>query len=100
MDLPVACTLSPEALATRRQGLLADLMRDCRSREALADGLRLSFPASDDVLARITETIAAERRCCQFLRFQVTVEPAGGDVTLELTGPKGTNEFLAALLDA
>ena len=26
-DLPVACTLSPEALVTRRQGLLAELLR-------------------------------------------------------------------------
>ena len=26
-DLPVVCTLDPQALATRREGLLADLVR-------------------------------------------------------------------------
>ena len=32
------------------------------------------------------------------LRFQITVEPDGGPIWLELTGPSGTREFLDALL--
>jgi hypothetical protein len=32
-----------------------------------------------------------------FLRFAITVEPDGGPVCLELTGPRGTREFVAAL---
>ena len=40
-----------------------------------------------------------ERRCCAFLRFELTVEPGGGPVWLELTGPPGTREFLQAELD-
>ena len=100
MELPVACSLSPEALAARREGLLAELLQVATSREGRADGIRLTFPASDDVLTRIASTINAERRCCQFLRFQVTVEPAGGPIALELTGPQGTREFLETLLDA
>jgi len=35
-DLPVACTLSPDALKTRREGLLSDLRgRSSRERRAL-----------------------------------------------------------------
>jgi acetamidase/formamidase len=48
----------------------------------------------------ITRTIDAERRCCRFLRFQLTVEPADGPVLLDLTGPPGTREFVAALFSA
>jgi hypothetical protein len=41
----------------------------------------------------------AERHCCRFLRFTLTVEPDEGQFILELTGPQGTREFVAALLD-
>jgi hypothetical protein len=98
-NLPVACTLGPEALAARRQGLLSDLARRVETHEELPDGYRLSFMASDDTLAVIMKTIQAERQCCRFLRFQITVEPAGGPVLVELTGPPGTREFIAALFE-
>jgi hypothetical protein len=38
--------------------------------------------------------------CCRFLRFTLTVEPDRGPIALELTGPRGTREFLESLLDA
>ena len=41
----------------------------------------------------------AERQCCRFLRFRLTVEPNLGPIVLELSGPPGTEEFLASLLD-
>ena len=96
-DLPVVCTLGPETLKIRRENLLADLLHRVDSHEPLPDGYRLRFAVSGDVLSLITRTIDAERRCCRFLRFQVTVEPADGPVVLELTGPPGTREFVSAL---
>jgi hypothetical protein len=41
--------------------------------------------------------IQAERKCCQFLQFHLTVSAAGGPIALELTGPAGTREFLDAM---
>ena len=99
MTLPVACTLSPETLAARRAGLLPGLARDAESREAIAEGLRLRFTPSAEILQRIASVIDAERQCCRFLRFELTIEPDGGAVWLAMTGPAGTRDFLAALLD-
>jgi len=99
-DLPIACTLSPAALKARREGLLSKLWQAAQSHEELPHGLRLQFAATDDLLAMIARTIDAERQCCRFLHFGVTVEPDGGPITLELSGPSGTREFLSALLDA
>ena len=45
------------------------------------------------------KAVSAERHCCEFLRFQITVEPPGRPVVLDLTGPPGTREFLTALLE-
>ena len=96
-DLPVVCTLGPETLKIRRENLLADLVQKVDSQEPLPVGYRLRFAVSEDVLSLITRTIDAERRCCRFLRFQLTVEPADGPVLLDLTGPPGTRDFVAAL---
>ena len=46
----------------------------------------------------MAEVIDAERRCCRFLRIELTVQPADGPVQLRLTGPAGTREFLRDLL--
>jgi hypothetical protein len=99
-DLPIACTLGPDALAARRAGLLADLVRQAEDHEKLPNGLRFRFVAAGETLALIARTIDAERRCCRFLRFRVTVEPDGGPILLELTGPEGTRDFLTALIES
>lgn len=98
-ELPIVCTLSPDALSARRQGLLSELLQQAAGKELLTDGLRLRFAASGETLSSIAKAIEAERLCCRFLRFTLTVEPDEGQFTLELTGPQGTREFVAALLD-
>lgn len=98
-DLPIVCTLSPEAIRGRRQGLLSDLLRRAEGREESKDGLRLQFSPSADTLTAIVNAVEAERHCCRFLRFGITVEPDGGPVFLDLSGPPGTREFVASLLD-
>jgi hypothetical protein len=76
-ELPIACTLTPEARRTRREGLLIDLVRHAVRREDLSDGLRLEFATSGETLALIARAVEAERHCCRFLRFGMTVEPDG-----------------------
>lgn len=97
--IPIACNLSADALQARRDGLLSDLLRRAGRHELTAEGLRVSFSAESDTLATLVRVVDAERRCCPFLRFVITVEPGGGPVVLELSGPEGTREFIAGLLD-
>ncbi len=47
----LACTLTPDALAARRAGLLSDLLRRTEGREDLPEGLRLRFAPTSDTLA-------------------------------------------------
>jgi hypothetical protein len=98
-ELPIVCTLTPEALRARRQGLLMDVARRAERREDLPDGLRLQFAPSGDTIALIARAVDAERHCCRFLRFGITVEPDGGPVFLDLTGPSGTRDFVNTLLE-
>jgi hypothetical protein len=95
---PITCSLGPSALAARRAGLLGSLVRQSVATLDLPDGRRFTFEGSTATLELITRAIDAERQCCQFLRFTLTVEPALGACVLDLTGPPGTREFLADLL--
>ena len=97
-DLPIACTLTPETIRTLRAGLLPGLLERADARETLPEGYRVRFAATGDILPSIARTVDAERQCCRFLRFLITVEPDGGPITLDITGPNGTREFLDALL--
>jgi hypothetical protein len=98
-EVPIACTLSPDALQTRRDQLLADVFRRAEHHELTDNGLRVRFSPDADTVATVGRVVDAERQCCRFLRFVITVEPDGGPVVLELSGPAGTREFIAGLLD-
>jgi RimJ/RimL family protein N-acetyltransferase len=95
-DVPIACTLTDRELAERRTGLLAELRRHREEIRWLADGAAFRYSATAAVVDLLAEFVRLESRCCPFLRFRLTVEPAGGPVWLELTGGPGTREFLEA----
>lgn len=98
-DLPIACTLGPAALKARREDLLGGLVRGAAERVDISNGYRVRFRSSDDMLTTIASVIAIERQCCRFLTFRVIIEPDDGPIWLEFSGPPGTREFLAGMLD-
>jgi hypothetical protein len=97
-DLPLACTLTPETMRTRRAGLLPGLLERADSRETLPEGYRVRFAATDDILPSIRGPLTPSASAAGFSRFLMTVEPDGGPITLDITGPTGTREFLDALI--
>jgi hypothetical protein len=97
-DFPIACTLDPISLEARRDTLLPGLVREATARSALPDGLRLTFAPTPEMPMAIARVVEAERHCCHFLRFQLTVEPGNGPIVLEVSGPPGTGAFLEQLL--
>ena len=98
-DLPIACTFSEGMLRAERGSLLPGLAERAAILEMTPSGARWRFDANEDVLLAIATTINAERRCCKFLTFALTAEPDGGPITLDITGPAGTRDFLDALLN-
>ena len=97
-ELPISCELTPAELAARREGLLPGLLEKAQERVSLSNGVRCGFAPSGEVLSAAVRTIEAERECCRFLKFVLTVEPGGGQMWLEITGPPGTAEFLNTLM--
>jgi hypothetical protein len=98
-DLPIVCMLPPGELTARATQLLPGVVAAAKARTPIENGFRFEFQASSDVLSSIVRMIDAERQCCPFLRFQLTVEAAGGPVVLDVAGPAGSQEFLLAILE-
>jgi hypothetical protein len=98
-NLPIVCTLTPETMKTRRAHLLLTPFSRAEETKSTRDGSRLRFAASAEALQAIATAIEAERHCCRFLRFELSVEQDEGPFVLTLSGPPGAREFVAALCD-
>jgi hypothetical protein len=46
----------------------------------------------------VREAIVAERDRCPFLTFELTAQPNTGPVSVHVTGPAGTKDFLKTIL--
>jgi hypothetical protein len=90
----------PAELQERRRGLLASVSAARSNVIELADGFRYEFPLKGEVLGEITKLIPLEHQCCPFLTFRLTIEAGADSVSLDLTGPPGTKEFLAETFNA
>ena len=97
--LPIACTLSAAQLAAQRDTLLLGLADHAIERTPLPSGLRLRFPATAERMRQIDAVVRRERVCCPFLEFRVGLPLGGSSLTLDVTGPEGTSNLLALLLE-
>jgi hypothetical protein len=84
-DLPIACTLTSDAM-THRLAFIEKLAQDgLIARESTDVGLRVRLRDTEDVERRARELIAAESSCCSFLTF--SLERVDGELVLEIGGP-------------
>jgi hypothetical protein len=97
-EIPVACCLSDEGLRNREATLLAQFKAAVIESEELDDGYLYRVLGDKKSLALIAELITAERECCPFLKFDLSMEPGVGPVSVRMTGPAGTKEFLKSIL--
>jgi hypothetical protein len=97
--LPIACTLSAEQLTAERDTLLTGLADHAVQRTPLPGGIRLRFPATAERMRQIDTVVRREHECCPFLDFHVGLALGGSSLTLDVTGPEGTDRMLALLLD-
>lgn len=96
--IPVACTLSDPQRREREATLIARFKSGVISVAELRDGYAFQVPGERDWLNLVSELMIAERECCPFLTFQLTAEPKMGRVTVAISGPDGSKEFVKALL--
>ena len=99
-EIPLACDMTAlDAAQRERYRVLARELHDAivGTRE-LETGYILRFKPDTIDFLKLAEFVDLERRCCPFLTFDLKLR-AGGTLSLRLSGPEGTPEFLRAELD-
>ena len=98
-SLPIACNLTSAELQERRRTVLQKLRDAVVEVKELADGYSYSFTSEVNRFTELADMIDLERQCCPFLQFRVTVAVGNGPLTLEITGPEGTKDFLLSTFE-
>jgi len=70
---------------------LYQTLREIRDVE---NGYEFIFPNGKESTTRLAEFISNERLCCPFLEFTLRIASDDEPISLTLTGPEGTQEFL------
>ena len=96
-EAPIACSLSAEALAQRRDTVLQVLIAGQQEIQEMQDGYALRFPSEKIWAARLLSFISSERECCPFFTSALVFEPQMGPIWLQISGPEGTKEMLGDL---
>lgn len=97
--LPIACSLTDSELQQRRTDVLREAKSAMTAVRETENGFIYQFASASDRIGALANLITLEHQCCPFLTFKLTVEPGNQPVSLELSGPEGTKEFLIALFD-
>jgi len=97
-DFAVACCLTDSEFRKREATLLAQFRSAVVATEELPDGYVFHVPGDKKSMGVVWEAIVAERECCPFLTFELTAQPNMGPVSVRVTGPAGTKEFLKTIL--
>lgn len=93
----IACLLSEREQAIRGEEIAANLFTHVVATEELADGYGFRFDDPDAHLTEVMAFVAAERRCCPFLTFEVAFTPHDGPLWLRLRGSAAIKAFVAEM---
>ena len=94
-DEVIGCLLSERDYAMRSEELANGLFATVDEVVELEDGHAYRFAGGDSLLESLLEFIAAERRCCPFLSFEIAFEPHGGPLWLRMRGSPRVKAFIA-----
>lgn len=90
----MSCTLTDVALRERKAHLLDTVQQKVLEKIELENGYAYRFESGGQILEQLMELIRAERACCSFLIFTLSVSGPTDDLWLNLTGAEGVKSFI------
>ncbi|HSL28329.1 MAG TPA: hypothetical protein VK900_03935 [Anaerolineales bacterium] len=96
MNASLVCNMEVFTPAERKAHILTTtrLMESVQSGQERENGYEFLFPNETELIAAIAEFISKEQLCCPFLEFTLYIPPQPELISLSLSGPSGTQEFL------
>lgn len=92
---PLVCNMNVFTPAERENHIqnTLQLYQTVQEIREAPNGFEFTFPNTTEIV-KLAEFISNERLCCPFLEFTLRIEPNEKPISLLLTGPEGTQEFL------
>nr|WP_321232769.1 hypothetical protein [uncultured Psychroserpens sp.] len=90
----LSCKLTTPELQRRKETLLKKLREQILIKKELENGYAYKFEGTDSILDQLSEFIKTERACCDFFIFGLSISGDKSEIWLELTGPKGSKDFI------
>ena len=84
---PIACSLTTGELRNREAALLALFRSAVLEIKELQHGFAFRLPGDGKSVGLLAELIVAERECCPFLKFEISVLPKMGPVIVQVVVP-------------
>ena len=99
-NTPIVCNMDVFTPAERENHIqtTTQLFQHVQTIHEVENGFEFMFPNFDaaENITQLAEFLYNERRCCPFLEFTLRIAPNDSPISLLLTGPEGTQEFLMA----
>jgi hypothetical protein len=97
-DIPIVCDMNVFTPVERENHIrtTTQLFQTVQGIREVENGYEFIFPGPNGLesITQFAEFIFNERRCCPFLEFTLKISPKDKPISLLLTGPEGTQEFL------
>jgi hypothetical protein len=97
-EIPLTCNMDVFNREQREDHIrvTTELVKAMQNIREIQNGYEFVFPNESQYITGIAEFIANERLCCPFLEFGLNVKSNDPSISLSLSGPVGTQEFLRA----
>ena len=97
-NTPLICDMNVFTPVEREHHIQStlELYQTVQSIHEVTNGIEFIFPNGAESITKLAEFISNERLCCPFLEFTLRITPNDEPISLTLTGPAGTQEFLRA----
>jgi len=69
----LTCKLSSPELRKRKETVIKSLKSQVLEKNELINGYAYKFPAKDEIVDELAEFIKAERTCCDFFIFNLSI---------------------------
>src|ERR1700712_647241 len=93
------CKLTTPELRERKNTVIASLKKQVQEKRELANGYAYKFSGADVTVDELANFIKTERECCDFFTFNLSVKGDKTAAWLNITGPKGSKEFIKTELE-
>lgn len=95
----LVCNLTDEEFRKHKETVVASLRKQVLEKKELDNGYAFKFKGDAKTLKEVNAFVDAERQCCGFFTFDLSISDDQSEAWLSMTGPAGVKDFIATEIE-